>query len=353
MIGAMTADEEVLDWIEQMRADVAAGPEIYRPGAFWDELIAKNLDMIEREGIDRLKRTVSNNYYNWLVIAVRDPQLLRAASRWLRRPGLSALRTSVGDATGLRTTSQADSVGLSPKAARIYGFFVGALWDLAVREDSRDLTRRLREPAAGGPVPIVSRGRPISQDLANSIIEFSFVDRKLGVAYGARVAELGAGYGRLAYVYAEAGAAYCVADIPPALAVSQWYLREVLGRDRLVAWEANPDPVALAERMVPGTVAFLTPAQLELLPDGFFDLTQTVSTLPEMPAAQAEHFLELLLAKSSRGFFLKQWMDWTNDADGAHCTEHSYDRPADWELVARRADPVQPAFFDQVWRKRS
>jgi hypothetical protein len=44
--------------IEAMRQRVAAGPDIYRPGKFWDGLIAANLEMLKAEGIANFKRTV-------------------------------------------------------------------------------------------------------------------------------------------------------------------------------------------------------------------------------------------------------------------------------------------------------
>ena len=100
---------------------------------------------------------------------------------------------------------------------------------------------------------------------------------------------------------------------------------------------------------LPKTFDF-TPDQLERFPDGWFDLTQTISTLPEMPERQAEHFLGLLAAKSSGEVFLKQWQRWRNGPDGVEFSEDRYVLPAPWRLVARRVDPVQPLFFNHRWR---
>ena len=85
----------------------------------------------------------------------------------------------------------------------------------------------------------------------------------MAVHEGSRVAELGAGYGRLAYVYAHAhDLTYCVFDIPPALAVAQWYLTRTLGEDRVVAYSRETDFGRIESRLTPGTVAFFTPDQL-------------------------------------------------------------------------------------------
>jgi putative sugar O-methyltransferase len=171
---------------------------------------------------------------------------------------------------------------------------------------------------------------------------------------GARVAELGAGYGRLAHVFVAARRlTYCVFDIPPALAVAQWYLRELLGADRVVPFRSDADAGSI-DALRPGQVAFFTPDQLELFPDGWFHLTQTISTLPEMPERQATHYLHLLAAKSSGEVFLKQWRRWRNEADGVEYAEdRSYALPAPWRLVARRVDPVQPLFFNRRWRREA
>jgi putative sugar O-methyltransferase len=345
------SDEDVAALIATMRRDVAAAPEIYRPGNFWDELIAVNLEMLRTEGIANLKRTVSNNYYNWLVTRPTDPQMRRAALGWLKRPTLAPLANRLEEpASGLRSPATKRSFSLSRVATWPYKFFVGALWETARREDGLGLTERLSEPEVGNPIRIRHRGRLISQDLANSIIEFSFAARSGVLRDGCRVAELGAGYGRLAHVFAEACAStYCIFDIPPALAVSQWYLTAVLGSERIVPYASGNDFDAVESSLKPGTVAFFTPDQMETFPDGWFDCTQTISTLPEMPAEQARHYLALLSSKSGRALFLKQWMRWHNAADDAELTEQRYAVPQPWRLAARRVDPIQPAFFNHLW----
>lgn len=346
----ITDNEQVVANIERMRGDVASSPEIYRPGAFWDDLLELNIEMLRSEGVENLKRTVSNNYYNWIVTSLRDPQMQRAVINWLRRPRVAPLRTRMEPATGLRTMVRDGVFALSPGAAMRYRFFVGSAWECARNDDPLGLTSRLAEPEVGNPVRLWRGEQLISQDLANSIIECSFASRAGTVRDGARVAELGAGYGRLAHVFAEAAKlTYCIFDIPPALAVSQWYLTHVLGKERIVCYQRWSSWELLERALKPGAVAFFTPDQLELFPDGWFDLTQTVSTLPEMPEPQSTHFLKLLAAKSSNALFLKQWRGWRNEADDVELTEASYRLDQPWRLAHRRVDPVQPAFFNQLW----
>ena len=344
-------DREVAALVEAMRAGVLAAPAIYRPGEFWAALVDANLEMLRSEGIANFKRTVSNNYYNWHFTWLGDPQIAAAVRGWLAHPTLAPLVNRLeAPATGVRTTTSATPFALSRRAAWRYKYLVGTIWELARRDDSGDLTRRLSEPSLGNPISVRHRGRSISQDLANSILEFNFAARSGAMRDGSRVAELGAGYGRVAYVYAQAcRGTYCIFDIPPALAVAQWYLGRVLGQDSIVAYARETSFAELEPKLTPGKVAFFTPEQLELFPDGWFDCTQTISTLPEMPPVQAEHYLRLLAAKSSRAVFLKQWRSWRNTADGSDLREEHYQLAAPWTLSERRVDPVQPAFFNQLW----
>jgi putative sugar O-methyltransferase len=346
-------DSDLAAIIEEMYQGVATGPDIYRPGRFWHELMAANREMLSTGGIANFKRTVSNNYYNWLVTSLRDGQVRRAVRGWLQRPTLAPLLNHLeGPATDLRTTDREGSFTLSRAASWRYKLFVGAIWETARRGDTQGLTERLSEPELGNPIRIRRRGRLISQDLANSILELNFVARTGVVRGGSRVAELGAGYGRLAYAFAEtARLTYCIFDIPPALGVAQWYLTAVLGTDRVVPYSQCHDFSLVESRLTPGVIAFFTPDQMEMFPDGWFDCTQTISTLPEMPAPQSAHYLELLAAKSRHAVFLKQWRRWHNQADGVELDEQHYRLPPLWRLTARRVDPVQPAFFNQLWTR--
>ena len=125
----------------------------------------------------------------------------------------------------------------------------------------------------------------VSQDLYNSILELRAIDRFVHLApNSSRVAELGAGYGRLAYVFlkSEMCKQYVIADIPPALYVSQRYLRVVFPELRFFRFRPFEDFSEVADEFESSKVCFLTPDQLERLPAKYFDLFITISSLQEM-----------------------------------------------------------------------
>ena len=76
------------------------------------------------------------------------------------------------------------------------------LWRYALMEDQLGCLKTCDEPILGSPLPIRYRGKVISQDLAISSLELNLMGRLIDFSRIGRVAEIGAGYGRLAYLMA-------------------------------------------------------------------------------------------------------------------------------------------------------
>src|ERR1700676_1416367 len=82
------------------------------------------------------------------------------------------------------------------------------------------------EPALGTPIALRHKDQAISQDLAQSLLEYSRIKeltRQLRLPERPTYLELGAGYGRLAYVMLSARTCrYIIVDIPPTILVAKW-----------------------------------------------------------------------------------------------------------------------------------
>jgi hypothetical protein len=186
--------------------------------------------MLSQHGMENLKRTVGQNYFNWLVLHPRNAQLRNVFRDWRAHPTLAPFLNSM-EPLGFLHSAVGLEMGLTRIGWReefLYKLFVGMLLELARREDRSGLSPHLEEPLIGNPIRIRRKGKLISQDLANSIREYGTLLQAQPDLRSVpkKVAELGAGYGRLAYVMLQdPGTQYLVFDIPPALAVSQWYRR--------------------------------------------------------------------------------------------------------------------------------
>ncbi len=337
-----------------MIAELEASDPVFRPGAFWTELNRKNNLMLAAEGLSNFKRTVSQNYFNWLITDWRHPLFKHAFLEWLRRPTLLPFLTRLKDTDYLRTTSGDHRIELSPTQRLIYRFYVAFVWSIMARLDRNYLRKRVSEPTVGNPFRITAGRTLLSQDLATSILECNvLVDLTKGVT-SPRIAELGAGYGRVAHTYVKAvGGKYVVFDIPPALAVAQWYMEQTLGSDQIFRFRHFERFEDVRSALEAASVVFCTPNQMRLFPDGYFDVTLSISSLPEMRPDQVELFLTELQRLSNGHIFLKQFKHWKNAADGTDLTADSYKFGPEWSVTLDKTDPIIFDFFNRAWSRNN
>lgn len=339
---------------DEMIAELEMAESVFRPGIFWTELNRKNGIMLAEEGLSNFKRTVSQNYFNWLITDRNHPLFKHAFSQWLRRPNLLPLLTRLGDTDYLRTTSGDHRIELSPAQRLTYRLYVAFVWSIMTRLDRNHLRKRVSEPTAGNPFRITSGRTLLSQDLATSILECNvLVDLTKGVA-SPRIAELGAGYGRVAHTYVTAtGGKYVIFDIPPALAVAQWYMEQTFGSDRIFRFRHFERFEEVRSALEAASVVLCTPNQMRLFPDKYFDVTLSISSLPEMRPDQVELFVAEMQRLSSSHVFLKQFKHWRNAADGTELMADSYNFGSEWSMTLDRTDPIIFDFFNRVWTRHN
>ena len=341
----LAADRE-LPGLRAMVDEVAAAPELLRPSAFWQGLASEHLAALVEQGFAEFKRTVNLNYFQFAVVRPGDPHIRRVARAWLRRPVPSVFAARLTDEVAIHWPGVPGFDRRSER--RTYASYVAALWECARRSDPLELVSRLEEPALGHPVAVHHRGRRISQDLANSVLELSHAWE--GAAPPARptVVELGAGYGRIAWALLAgcSGTRYVIVDVPPALAVSQRYLSELFPDRRIRRFGRLEDPVAAAEEVAGAELAFLTPNQFDAMPSLEADLFVSVSALHEMRPEQVGHLLGLADRHCRGRAYTKQWLSWHNPDDDVLMRREDYPWPSAWRHVYERADALRPGFFE-------
>ena len=313
----------------------------------------KNLDQLRRCGLEHFKRTVNQNYFNWLPTDFSDPQLLRLLDHWRKSPTLQPLRARLDDTSHVETIADANGLDTADKRAA-YALFVGLLWDYARRGDRLDLIAGLEEPEAGDPIRVLLDGQRISQDLANSVREcnamLSGMSWRPTPANPLHVAELGAGYGRLAYVLlAGLPCRYFIFDIPPALAVSQAYLQQVFPGKRCFPFRHFKRYEEVRGELESAEICFFTPNQLALVPEHSFDVFSSISSLGEMKPAQIDNYKRLIERTTRDVVYFKQWATSINDHDGVVIERDTYRLSDDWHAVTDRLDEVQAGFFETVY----
>jgi putative sugar O-methyltransferase len=296
---------------------------------FWQELQAVHVQLLEEHGPEAIKRQQALRYFTWRWSwgNLRRSEQFRFLLRHSTPLDLARAVASTVDLDDERWIG----VPWSPAERRLYCIATRLIWQYAERSTGDHPALHLAEPLVGFPLPVTTDGRLISQDLANSALEFSAIERGGGVDLR-HVLEIGAGYGRTAYVVLSLfeNCRYTIVDIEPALTISRWYLSQLFEPDRL---------------------EFLTPDDLGEVPRGSVDLALSISTLSEMTAATRDAYLTFLDEVTAGGrIYLKQWRRWHNPVDDVDVDFDHYAIPDRWVPVLRETCPVQTNFVQAMWR---
>ena len=362
--------------ITAMREELYNAPAIYRPSKLWEFFNDVNMTQLARDGIANFKRSINQNYFNFVPQSLADPQLLRLFRSWCLRPTISPFKVKLVD-PDLMPTGRAlvrndrrifkfdNRLRYLPRALQdlqaqigrsvqltYYRGLIAMLWDFALVNDKLGLASRLAEPRAGAPIETYFEGRVISQDLAHSIVETnSILNDTWNLLDGSRphIVEVGAGYGRLGYVLLNAlECQYVVFDIPPSLYVSQWYLSELFPNKRIFRFRHFDLFEEIAEELAQSDIAFFSANQIELIPEGYFDIGVNISSLHELKPDQIDNMLHQIFRVTRSFVYLKQYKEYVNPHDGLLIRENAYHVPSGWRHKYYRDDPVDMRFFETL-----
>jgi putative sugar O-methyltransferase len=329
--------------LEAMFKCFAQGDATYHPSKFWNHLNHRNVQQLETEGYQEFKQTLAQNYFTF-VVGPRHTHfryLLRHTS-----PGSwpSIFRNAIYYSKRSRLTR---------RQQLLLRTFTLMLWKLAERVDTQSLLQALDEPTEGHPFKIMFEGKLISQDLANSVLEYYSIHEHFKPAATDRVTicELGAGYGRNAYVFANTlpNCRYIIVDIPPALYVSQRYLSSVLPGKKVFPFRCFEDYSAVASEIERADIVFLLPHQAALLPQKSADLFINISSLHEMTPEQIRTYFTLIDRLTKGYFYSKQSLVSTNIYDELVIGRDDYPVPPTWQQLYLRPAAVQCTFFEAMY----
>lgn len=362
--------------IAAMLEELRGAKSVYGPSKLWEYFNDINLEQLRRGGIQNFKRSINQNYFNFLPYSLLDPQLLKLAGWWMSHPTLTPFKAKAFDpdvlpkdgrllAMDRRVFTLAHRYRILSWLTRktgidagrkaqlgLYRILLSMLWDYACAHDRLGLTNRLSEPRIGSPIDFYVDSRLISQDLAHSILECNSILGEIArddLPRPMRIAEVGAGYGRLGYVLMKAvECQYVVFDIPPGLFVSQWYLAETFPEKRIFRFRHFESFEDIAEELSQADIAFFSPNQIENFPAGYFDITVNISSLHELRPDQIDNMLDQIFRITRRNVYLKQYKEYINPYDGLRLLEDSYKVAPGWRHRYYRDDGVDARFFETL-----
>lgn len=202
------------------------------------------------------------------------------------------------------------------------------------RRDNEEYIQRIARHVAnidmddsmfGNPVSTEIKGHIVTQDLINSMFEIEAMD--IDFSRIKSVCEVGAGYGRTAYVLLKRypHLKYTIIDIPPALD---------LARKHLTKEFPNAD------------ITFLLAPEKSLNADLYI----AISILTELSEKELADYFEMFA--TGKYLYFKDWKTKVNPDNGTTFSEDSFPIPIEWERMFKRNDPITHNFYDAMYKIR-
>lgn len=241
----------------------------------------------------------------------------------------------------------------SSDSPRIFESCVWQYWNTLAKEDREGLLQ-LEEPERGANEIVTIQGRRYSTDLLQSIDEYYAITEGLPVEPGKQriVLELGAGYGRLAWVFLKArpDVTYVIVDLPQSLFVAQEYLTAELPGLAVGRYEETRERGSFSrDELATRRLWFLEPWQLGRVGTCVVDVFINVYSLQEMTHENIQAYLCEVARLTTVRLFLKQHFLEKNQYDKISVKQEDYDVPEGWVLQLDRTSRLYQHVFERRW----
>jgi len=298
---------------EEMKQANRASSELYQAGEFWERHNRQHANAIWGGGLENLR----NEYFN-------------------------------------RTFS-----GPQPESRQVYRALLFMYYKHVKLLDTEGFLETHADPVVGGTTDQeVLFGRPCSLDFLQSVEEaYRIRDgwRAAGRSGAPRViVELGAGYGRLAYVCRKLlpDCSYVILDLPEALVCSQSWLSRVLGAEAVNYQQTRDVKQFDRGSLEGGKVFFLLPHKIEAIAANAVDAFVNIYSFAEMPPASIANYFRHLDRITDGILYTKQRQLELNEFDDVKVSEESYPVMPHWRPLMRSVSTLYDTFFEATYATR-
>ncbi|MBN1215986.1 MAG: putative sugar O-methyltransferase, partial [Candidatus Lokiarchaeota archaeon] len=309
------------DQLNLMKQEFLKSRKELLPSNLWLLLNDKNISQLEKDGYKNFKITLALNYFTWIIQSYKIWQDDQIKFLLFNIPKLSVIKNLIH---AFVFNFKYRIIKSSFLKSYFYNLLVFMLWRYTKKVDKENLLKKIDEPIEGNPPRIYKKKKIISQDLANSIIEYYSIMEKINKNNINSIMELGAGYGRTAYVFLKLipKIKYIIIDIPPALYVAERYLSNQFREKKIFKFRKFKNFSEIKVEFEESDIIFLLPSQIELLPHKIADLFINISSFHEMRLDQIQYYFDYIDNLINKYIYIKQWKVSKNHYDKLIITEN-------------------------------
>lgn len=308
---------------------------------FWNDFNKLNIEQLSTLGFDNFKQTVAGNYFIWKV-SIDHPYAMNLKSLV---PNLSVVFPSEELSRRHALWTAGESYNYNVITMYFLNYMLNNGWSSHIDQ--------LEEPLVGNPPYNLYKGKRVSQDIFNSLLEYLSVAYHCPMEKISTIIEVGAGYGRTAFCFLtfNPDKKYVIVDFPPALYISQTYLSKVFPNKTVMKFRPFSDFAEVAEEYVNADIVFITPDQLSKIPNQSADLFLAIDCLHEMKGERVAHYFNEA-ERLSTYFYYKCWVKTFVGPDNVHHTEDSYPVRKYWTEIFKQNCQIPSGFFHAFYKMK-
>lgn len=242
----------------------------------------------------------------------------------------------------------------APRDIVIYKMFLWLYWQNIEKRDTLKLLKTLEEPSLGKGDTYMIQGKRMSHDLLQSLDEFYAIYPHIKNKNEHIItAELGAGYGRLGYVFLNAipKSTYIIIDLPGSLIIAQYYLQKVFSKEKILTFQKSSKIKKLDRKTLSKySIVFLAPWQLPDIEDKTLDIFINIYSFQEMTMKQVKNYFSLIDSKCKGLFYTKQYFESDNPKDEVKIDLKDYPVNKKWEKIYEKPSTIHQLNFEALYR---
>ena len=313
---------------------------------FWVDFNNVRIRELLSYGYDNFKHTVANQYCMWLEES-DFPESIKPIKSQLDFLVSNLSKKEISNAKKL-----AQRLPVFPFRTKDFNLITLLLWQYVKNQGLEKELGQLSEPSEGSPPAINFEDRLISQDIANSLLEWDVIHKHITPHSIRTILEIGAGYGRSAYVWLRLGGVkkYVIVDIPPALYISQRYLSNQFPSKKVFKYRDFKSFNEVKDEYKKADLVFLMPWQIEALPAQCIDLIYAIDSLYEMniDIIKLKPYFKIFDNLGKKYFYMKAWKVW--ESENGKINQNDYPIPTKWKCLLNQECRVQTDYFETLYK---
>jgi len=305
---------------------------------YWNWLNQKNIQQLNDFGCDNFKQTVAKNYFTWV-----------GSSAYYYNKHVLKDINSIKTVVPIKVILKKHEI-FSLDESILFNIMTILLFEYVTENGGDKYVNMIEEPLEGNPPFLYLKGRRISQDLLNSILEYIAIKNGCNLNRINSIMEIGAGYGRTSYCLMNLlpNVKYIIVDIPPALYISQNYLSKTFEHKKILPFKPFTSFKEIEDDFKVSDIIFLMPHQLELLPNKIIDLFIAIDCLHEMKTEQIEFYFNHI-GRLANYFYYKCWLETKVPFDNLFYSSEDYPIKNNWNEIYKKACEVPYDYFDAFY----